>query len=384
MQQDCLFSCDSNDDVSQITIEKSVNAEWCRLIRDRRWSSAQKLQLIAHFKRPELVLSAASEQARLVFTGRQRSSLSKVDKPMIDVDLSWLEEQSHHLIPITDSRYPGLLRRLIDPPLALFAIGDITLLAEPQVAIVGSRKPTPIGDKVTRSISHGLADLGVVVTSGMALGVDGIAHQAALHAGGGSIAVLGNGLDTIYPARNQALFQQLSTVGLVVSEYPLGTPPARYTFPQRNRIVSGLSHGVVIVEAAERSGTLITARLAMEQNREVMVVPGSALSSQYRGSHELIRQGAALVSCRDDVLHCLSEPLSRFLQSVDSGLSVRPLQATVTENSLLQYISAESTSVDDIILGSRLTSAEVSSMLLELELIGVVAIANDGGYVNLS
>ncbi|MGK0375326.1 MAG: DNA processing protein [Arenicella sp.] len=303
---------------------------------------------------------------------------------MIDADLGWLDQPSHYLIPITDPRYPSLLRRLIDPPLALFAIGDITLLNEPQVAIVGSRKPTPIGDRMTRSISRGLASVGVVVTSGMALGIDGIAHQAALQSGGSSIAVLGNGLDTVYPSRHKALFQHLSTAGLLISEYPLGTPPARHTFPQRNRIVSGLSHGVVIVEAAERSGTLITARLAMEQNRDVMVVPGSALSSQYQGSHELIKQGAALVTCSDDVLCCLSEPLSRFLQDANSKRPVKHLEVLVTASPLLQYISVESTSVDEIILGSQLTSAEVSSMLLELELIGAVAIANDGGYVNLS
>jgi DNA processing protein len=385
MQQDCFFKPrlpEANE--CQLKIDQSANAGWCRLIRDRRWSSAQKHQLIAHFKCPELVVSATPEQARLVFSGRQHSASSTLDKSMIDADLGWLDQPSHYLIPITDPRYPSLLRRLIDPPLALFAIGDITLLNEPQVAIVGSRKPTPIGDRMTRSISRGLASVGVVVTSGMALGIDGIAHQAALQSGGSSIAVLGNGLDTVYPSRHKALFQHLSTAGLLISEYPLGTPPARHTFPQRNRIVSGLSHGVVIVEAAERSGTLITARLAMEQNRDVMVVPGSALSSQYQGSHELIKQGAALVTCSDDVLCCLSEPLSRFLQDANSKRPVKHLEVLVTASPLLQYISVESTSVDEIILGSQLTSAEVSSMLLELELIGAVAIANDGGYVNLS
>ncbi|MBL4672660.1 MAG: DNA-protecting protein DprA [Arenicella sp.] len=385
MQQDCLFNSNqSNKDTRQKTPSESANMWWCHLIRDRRWSTAQKRQLIGYFKCPELVLAAPDAQIRTIISGRQRNSTSKVQKFMLDADLHWLTQDSHYLVPITDQRYPAILRQLLDAPLALFGIGDIALLNEPQVAIVGSRKPTPIGDKITRSISRDLASLGVVVTSGMALGIDGIAHQAALGAGGSSIAVLGNGLDTIYPSRHKVLFEQLSVHGLLVFEYPLGVKPARHTFPQRNRIVSGLSHGVVIVEAAERSGTLITARLAMEQNRDVMVVPGSALSSQYRGSHQLIKQGAALVSSSDDVLYCLSEPLSRFLQSADGGSPIKSLEGLAAENPLLQYISAESTSVNDIILGSQLTSAEVSSMLLELELIGAVAMANDGGYVNLS
>ncbi len=387
MQQDCFFNALQNtQDTKQKASDESANIWWCRLIRDRRWSTAQKRQLIVYFNGPELALAAPEEQVRVIVSGRQRSSTSEVEKSMLDADLDWLRQDLHHLITISDQRYPAMLRQLPDPPLALFSIGDIALLNEPQVAIVGSRRPTPIGDKITRAISHDLASLGVVVTSGMALGVDGIAHQAALGAGGSSIAVLGNGLDTIYPSRHRALFEQLSAQGLLVSEYPLGVKPARHTFPQRNRIVSGLSYGVVIVEAAERSGTLITARLAMEQNRDVMVVPGSALSSQYRGSHQLIKQGAALVSSSDDVLHCLSEPLFRFLQGANDNDEPRlkPVEDLVKGNPLLQYISAESTSVDDIILGSQLTSAEVSSMLLELELIGAVAIANDGGYVKLS
>ncbi|MFT6407476.1 MAG: DNA processing protein [Arenicella sp.] len=385
MQQDCLFKSRLNlHDESQLKTDESSYVWWCRLIRDRRWSRAQKRQLVTFFGRPELVLAASQEQIWSIISGRPRATDSTVEQSVIDADLSWLEQHSHHLIPITERRYPCLLRQLEDPPLALFAIGDIGLLHEPQVAIVGSRKPTPIGDNVTRSISGGLAGLGVVVTSGMALGIDAIAHQAAFQAGGLSIAVLGNGLDIIYPSRHRALYQQLVSNGLLVSEYPLGFKPSRYTFPQRNRIVSGLSHGVVIVEAAERSGTLITARLAMEQNRDVMVVPGSALSSQYRGSHELLKQGAALVSSCDDVIHCLSEPLSRYLRNVDGATTTATQAEPLPRHPLLQFISAESTSVDDIILGSQLTSAEVSSMLLELELIGAVAIANDGGYVNLS
>jgi DNA processing protein len=373
-----------NEERSHLSAQ-SLYPWWCRLIRDRRWSQAQKRQLIDGFGCPFLALNAPLEQVRTVISGRQQNKSSLIDESMLEADQYWLSCDHHHLVSLSDPEYPALLRELCDPPLALFAIGNIGLLGQPQVAMVGSRKPTPVGEKVARTISGELANLGIVVTSGMALGIDGAAHRGALNVGGPSIAVLGNGLDTIYPARHKALFDKLSTDGLIVSEYPLGVRPDRYTFPQRNRIVSGLSYGVVIVEAAERSGTLITARLAIEQNRDVMVVPGSALSAQYKGSHYLLQQGAALVSSSSDVLNCLSAPLSRIIEAKTTGPFSEPAdQPSVLQQRLLEHISTESTSVDDIILSSQLTSAEVSSMLLELELIGAVAISNDGGYVNLS
>ena len=269
-----------------------------------------------------------------------------------------------------------------DPPIALFAKGDASQLARPQIAIVGSRRPTPVGSALAQRLAGGLAELGVVITSGLALGIDSAAHIGALNAGGDSTAVLGSGLDVFTPARNKVLFNRLSCEGLVVSEYPLAYPASRYTFPERNRIVSGLSLGVVIVEAAERSGTLITARLAAEQNREVMVVPGSGLSAQYRGSHALIQQGAALVASVDDVLHCLGSELNGWKKLSSSGdIAQRSYDGDAR---LLRYIGAESTSMDNIILASGLTSAEVSSMLISLEIEGVVAVSDDGGYINLS
>lgn len=379
MQTDCAIA--AGDKVN------SHYSSWFRLVRDRRWSSSQKRDLIRHFNCPTLVLSASEEQTRRIIRGQERHSPSLIIEASIEasveVDMAWLDAEGHHLISMSDQRYPPLLRELVDPPLVLFAIGNVELLKDPQVAIVGSRKPTPIGDRVTCCISSGLAKVGVIVTSGMALGIDGIAHQAAFETGAATIAVLGNGLDTVYPSRHRALFERLSCEGLLLSEYPLGVKPDRYTFPQRNRIVSGLSLGVVIVEAAERSGTLITARLALEQNKELMVVPGSALSRQYAGSHRLLQQGAALVSSAEDVVHCLSEPLSRFLQSLPTKITNATALEQQRQHILLKHISTESTSIDHIISSSQLTAAKVSSMLLELELIGAVAIANDGGYVNL-
>jgi len=379
------------DQLSLIPSKASSMEAWCRLIRDRRWSRQQKVQLIEHYRDPQAILDAPLNETRSLIPGRIRSTSADVSEVDIDVDLGWLSEHDQNLVTLLDDDYPESLRHLPDPPIALFMKGNVELLNEPQVAMVGSRSPTPIGQKISNSISRDLALAGITITSGMALGVDGVAHTSALDAGAGSIAVLGNGLDIIYPARNRTLFQRLVERGLLVSEYPLGFPPDRHTFPQRNRIVSGLAHGVIIVEAAERSGTLITARLGLEQNKEVMVVPGSALSSQYQGSHRLINEGASLVSDASDVLLCLAQELSAYC--LNGQLSGQPNDiieessagvSQINEHPILNHISSESTSVDEIISSSQLTSAEVSSMLVELELIGAVAIASDGGYVNLS
>lgn len=385
-----LFSCDSSS-LGAITehdiCHKSESELWCLFIRDRRWSMRQKRLLLDFFDGVSCILNASHSDVFDVIQSKPKHLNSEVNEQLIVADLDWLSLANNYIISIDSELYPSSLLELPDPPIALFASGDIRLLSEPQVAIVGSRRPTPIGVKIVRDISAGLARLGLVVNSGMALGIDGLAHQAALEVGGATIAIMGCGLDVVYPIRNAGLHAMIHAKGLLLSEFPLGTSPTKYTFPMRNRIVSGLSYGVVIVEAAPNSGTLITASFASEQNKEVMVVPGSALSRQYAGSHELIKNGAALVDCYEDVLHCLASPLQDVLlnspqakQRVSSSLDAIDSSAS----HLLNFIGAESTSMDAIILASGLTTAEVSSILLELELNGLLAMANDGGYVNLS
>lgn len=377
----------SGDQLPLIPNELSDLEAWCRLIRDRRWSRLQKKQLLDHYRSPQAILDAPVSETHAQISGKRCSASASVNESDLKADIEWLSADDQNLVSVLDTRYPESLLHLPDPPIALFLKGRSELLNEPQISIVGSRSPTPVGKKVAESLARDLALAGITITSGMALGIDGVAHIGALDVQGSSIAVLGNGLDIVYPARNRALFERLAKSGLLISEYPLGVRPDRYTFPQRNRIVSGLAHGIIIVEAAERSGTLITARLGLEQNKEVMVVPGSALSAQYRGSHQLINQGASLVSEASDVLMCLSQELSAYRLQKEPGNLVdgEPLVSDEgVQNPLLAFISSESTSVDDIISSSQLTSAEVSSMLLELELIGAVAIASDGGYVNLS
>jgi len=377
---------------SPLNLDHSDEFEWLRLVRDRRWSTRQKLELLAFFETPKDIYTSSKERLNNAITGRLQRADSSIAQAELDADQAWLDLPNHHLITLAHPWYPTLLKEIDDPPIALFAIGNIELLAEPKVAIVGSRRPTPIGAKVARAISTELAQLGIIVTSGMALGIDGLAHQAALDAAEPTIAVMGCGLDTVYPDRHREMFRRIAATGLLLSEYPLGTPPSKFTFPQRNRIVSGLSYGVVIVEAAQRSGTLITARLATEQNREVMVVPGSSVSTQYRGSHNLLRQGAALVLDASHVLqsllHCLNDEFRTQVEPVDepdnlTAVDIGENDIGGNERRVLGCIGAESTSVDSIISMSGLTAAQVCSMLLVLEVQGLVTIAEDGGYLNL-
>jgi len=385
---------------------------WLRLIRDQRWSDGQKRRLLATFISPERIY----QQSLLSLTelvGKGQKTGFNDDRARLDADMRWLEKPDHHLITFNHPDYPTLLKELSDPPIALFAIGDLSLLKQPSIAIVGSRRPTPVGAQIASRLASDLSRLGLVITSGMALGIDSVAHRGVLDncasvdqasvdevsiGNGATIAVLGCGVDCIYPARHRALYQQISQSGLLLSEYPLGMRATRYSFPQRNRIVSGLSLGVIIVEAAEKSGTLITARLAMEQNREVMVVPGSALSRQYQGSHRLIMQGAALVQESQDVitvLHAeLSQSLEQTLHAANSTAKLGREGDALSENTsifqaerdhlLLRHIGAESTSIDQIISASGLTAAQVSAMLLTLEIEGLIAAVDDGGYLNLS
>ena len=356
---------------------------WLSLIRDNRFSLMQKHSLLDKFGSLDIISQAAYKDlcdflGVRVEVGRDKRFRESL-RLNLKRDLDWLRQDGNHLICWGDANYPKLLTEISDPPLCLFASGDLSLLSEPKISVVGSRRPSPAGIKITKNLSSDLSKLGIVITSGMALGIDAVSHQSALDVSGGTIAVMGCGLDIITPLRNRRLFEKINQQGLMLSEYPVSYPASRYTFPQRNRIVSGLSYGVIIVEAAQKSGTLITARMAMEQNREVFVVPGSPVNPQYAGSNELIRQGALLLANVDDVLVELSVSLQ-----ADPALSVFDSLASkgqAVDHPIIRYISYESTPIDQIILESGLTASEVSSMLLILEIEGVIAISDDGGYL---
>ena len=296
----------------------------------------------------------------------------------------WLaQETNRHLVVWDDPDYPPLLREIADPPLALHVIGDRALLATAQLALVGSRNPTPAGIENARAFARSLACAGLAITSGLALGIDGAAHRGALEAGGKTLAVCGTGLDRVYPARHRELAHAIAAQGALISEFPLGTPPQAWHFPVRNRLISGLSLGVLVIEAALQSGSLITARLANEQGREVFALPGSIHSPLARGCHALIRQGAKLVETAQDVIEELGA-LAQFVR-VPAPPSIEKLHADVPPDAaqLLACLGHDPATLDALVERSGLTADAVSSMLVTLELDGLVATMPGGRYQRL-
>lgn len=317
------------------------------------------------------------------------TALLRPDAAALARSLRWLEEPGHHLLGWSDAAYPPLLRRIASPPAMLFVAGDTDLLWRPTVAIVGSRTATAGGRANAGQFAAALARTGLCVGSGLAAGIDAAAHQAALDAGGMTVAVLGTGPDIAYPARHRALMARIAEAGAVVSEHPPGTQPLRTHFPSRNRILVGLSLGIVVIEAATRSGALITARLAGDAGREVFALPGSIHNPMARGCHRLIREGAALVETPAEVAEALA-PLVRDLvralrgelascPAAGSGALVGALPELPDINRLWEALGHDPTGMDELLERSGLTAAAVSSMLLALELEGRVA-AEHGRY----
>jgi len=300
------------------------------------------------------------------------------DPAALETDIAWLERSPRHrLVAITSAEYPWLLREIPDPPLALYVSGDTACLNRPALAIVGSRNPTPQGREIAAAFARQLADAGFLVVSGLAQGIDGAAHRGALERGS-TIAVCATGLDTVYPRDNRSLAAEISSVSALVSEFPTGTGPMRHHFPQRNRIISGMSRGTLVVEAGIRSGSLITANHAAEQNREVFAVPGSIFSPVSRGCHDLIRKGVTLVESLDDIL---GEVRQYSDAPVSGGVDCRPDAA---HSRFLEHMGWGACTPDELVRRSGLTSAEVSSMLLALELEGCVELCPGGKYVRVS
>jgi DNA processing protein len=319
--------------------------------------------------------------ARLGLDDEARAWLAAPDATRLEADLAWLAQADCHLLTPADPAWPPLLTEIPDPPLALFVRGDPSLLAEPQLAIVGSRNPTPAGRETATDFARYLTRSGLLITSGLALGIDGASHRGALEAGGATIAVCGTGLDRIYPARHGKLGREIAARGALVSEYPPGKGPLKQHFPERNRLISGLAAGVLVVEAARRSGSLISARLASEQGREVFAIPGSIHNPLAHGCHRLIRDGAKLVEQAADVLEELA-PLLRL--ATREATPTSPAGATAEQRQVLNYVDFAPTSVDCVVERSGLTAASVSAMLLTLELEGSIAAAPGGGYMRTS
>ncbi len=305
------------------------------------------------------------------------------DPAQTEATLAWLAEPGHYLLTFTDPDYPPLLRQIPDPPLALYVLGDRACLSSPQLAIVGSRNPTPVGRENARAFARALAGAGLTITSGLALGIDGEAHRGALDAGGRTIAVTGTGLDRVYPASHRELAHEIAAHGALVSEFAIGSPPKAEHFPVRNRIISGLSLGTLVVEAAERSGSLISARLAGDQGREVFAIPGSIHSPLARGCHRLIRQGAKLVETAQDIVEELAA-LAGFsaaaAATVATNSAARHDPPSDQAQQLLAAFGHDAASVDQLVTRSGLTADVVSSILLQLELASLVAPCGGGRY----
>jgi DNA processing protein len=297
---------------------------------------------------------------------------------------AWVEHPLHHLLPFTDPRYPAALQGLERRPIALYVVGQPQVLNDPQLSIVGSRNPTAAGRDTAFEFAESLAASGLGIVSGLAEGIDSAAHRGALAAQGITIAVFGSGVDVVYPHRNRDLSMQIARQGALVSEFPLGTPPRRANFPQRNRLIATMSLGTLVVEAARRSGSLITARLAVDQNRELFAVPGSIHNPLSRGCHELIRQGAKLTESAADILSELN--FSRFfdeLRRAPNSLAPAPgIEAGMDKEHkiLLDALGFDPADLDVLVVRTGFKPEAVSSMMLILELEGHVQAAPGGRY----
>ena len=313
-----------------------------------------------------------------------RCFLEAPDWSGVEQDLDWLAQPDHSLVTIADPIYPRRLLEIPDPPPILFVAGNVEALSHPQLAMVGSRNATPAAAETAFDFARTLAGMGLAITSGLALGIDAASHRGALAGDGYTLAVLGCGPDQAYPRQNAELIDQIcASGGAVLSEFPTGVSALAHHFPRRNRIISGLSVGVLVVEAAVRSGSLITARFAMEHGREVFAIPGSIHNPLARGCHGLIRQGAKLVETSDDILEevgpLLSLPVPRPQKSIEEDDSCG---GELGEDYvlLLENVDYDPTPVDLLVERTRLTPQVVSSMLLQLELGGYVSSISGGRY----
>ncbi len=343
------------------------------------------------------LLAAFGSAAAVVAAGRRAweehavpadsiAALEARDDGYFDRVTDWLGTPGRSVITRASSDYPPLLSETADPPLLLYVIGDATCLPLPQLAVVGSRNPTRGGERTAREFAMHLAASGLAITSGLASGIDTAAHEGAIAAGGRTIAVMGTGIDRVYPAANRGLAHRIvDSGGALVSEFPLGVAPAPWHFPRRNRIIAGLSLGTLVVEAARRSGSLITARLAAEQGREVFAIPGSIHNALARGCHRLIRDGARLVESAEDIFSEL-EPLVGTLRSTlqKAADSVDSEHASAVRDEdydkLLDALAWEPVDVETLMERCGLTIAELSSMLLILELEGEVEALPGGKF----
>lgn len=361
-------------------MQASTPRDWLALWLCPKLGPSQLWQWLEQGLTPAQILA---EPRALNLTEISLKALKNPDWARIDALLAW-QGQNNVLLTPDSPAYPQRLRALAGAPLVLFAKGQISLLAEPQLAIVGSRNCSAAGKATAFEFAASLASVGLTITSGLALGIDTAAHQGALSSQGLTLAVLGSGVERCYPAANQALYQQiLAAGGLILSEFAPDAPPAAAHFPQRNRLLSGLSLGVLVVEAALQSGSLITARYAGEQGRELFAIPGSIRNPLVRGCHQLIRQGAKLTESPDQILQELAPQLRRWLTPAKAVQPAEHLPSAAElapdDQQIWSVLEEEPLSIELLLLRSGLSATVVANALLRLELQGLV-VRVAGGY----
>ncbi len=363
---------------AQTAGQRGGNAEllaWLRLNYSPGIGPLAVQRLLRAFGLPQQVLSRDLHSLQQVLPPREATALLAEPpaalRALLERAPDWLSQPGRHLITLDDARYPRALLHIADPPPLLWAWGELSLLARPRLlAVVGSRHPSAQGERDAHRFAQALAGAGVTVVSGLAHGVDAQAHRGALQAegGGSTIAVLGTGCDRVYPAAQRELAQDIARDGLLLSEWPLGAPALAHHFPRRNRIISGLACGVLVTEAALRSGSLITARLAAEQGREVFALPGSIHNPMARGCHRLLRDGAQLVETPDDILRELGWGQAPAAPGAAPGAPLAPPAQRV-----LDFLGGGILGFDALLARSGATAARLNEHLLELELLGLVA-----------
>ncbi len=364
------------------TLSESEKLDWIQLIRSENVGPITFHRLLERFETAKKALSALPEFAS---RGGKKSKIKICSRSNAERELKTINSSGIELIAATEPSYPDLLRAIPDAPPLIFVKGNKDILNRKTVAIVGGRNASINGKNFARKIGRELSEAGLVVVSGMARGIDAAVHEGALYAGknsselgtGGTVAVLAGGVDVIYPKENSGIYDSICECGAVVSEMPIGTKPQASHFPRRNRIISGLSKGIVVIEATARSGSLITARMAGEQGREVFAVPGSPSDGRNDGANSLIKQGAALVDSTDDILNVLDsmfiQPLS---EDYDNGFAhaqsknIDENQVDEARENIINCLGATAVQINEIIRECHLPAAIVSIVLLELELAG--------------
>lgn len=360
---------------------EKICRDWLVLTQAKGIGPSLCNKLLLEYKTPDNIL--ACDYHQLIEFGLNKTSIESLQSPnavKIDQVLRWLDQPNNHFITLHDSDYPELLKSVYAPPPILFATGQRQVLDNLHFAIVGSRNPSTGGKSLAQDFASELANSGLTICSGLALGIDYHSHLGALKAECPTVAVLGNGLDIVYPARHKKIAHQITENGLLLSEYLPGTKPTAGNFPQRNRIISGISSGVLVVEAAKKSGSLITAHYALEQGRDVFAIPGSIHNPLSRGTHSLIKQGAKLVETVNDILEELYPIASVVLNKSTNTNKSDDFEPGQDYKLLLDTMGFDVVTVDFLVESSGLTPDAVSSMLLILELQGMIESRHGGKY----